>query len=152
MTRRLHILVTRAFLVSGCAGLISCSSFEQTRNRGSLMEFETATIPRDYHGLWATSTRSCRAAIGNKAQLNIMSNSIGTARVLGAWGYSDYADVIVELALPGAASQRIEPAYPGAVVPRGDTLFMQLSLNGQKIRVSQSGDRDDRIYHRCAAE
>jgi hypothetical protein len=116
------------------------------------MEFETATIPRDYHGLWATSTRSCRAAIGNKAQLNIMSNSIGTARVLGAWGYSDYADVIVELALPGAASQRIEPAYPGAVVPRGDTLFMQLSLNGQKIRVSQSGDRDDRIYHRCAAE
>lgn len=140
MTRRLHIFATRAVLISGCAGLMSCSSFEQTRDRGSVMEFEPAAIPRDYHGLWAISRRSCHAANTNKAQLNIMPHAIGIARVQGVWGYSDYADIIVEMASVGAVTQR------------GDTLFMQLSLNGQKMRVSQSGDHDERIYYRCATK
>ena len=140
MTPRLHILATHAFLISGCVGLMSCSSFEQTRGRGSLMEFDTATIPRGYHGLWATSMRSCHGANRNKAQLNIMPHSIGIAGVQSVWGYSDYADVVVEMDSVGAVAQR------------GDTLFMQLSLNGQKMRVSQSGDRDERVYHRCATK
>lgn len=137
MTQGFCILVLRTFLISGCAGLMSCSSFEQTRDRGSLMEFETATIPRDYHGLWAASGRSCSAANKSKARLNITPNAIGSIRVQRVWGYSDYTDIIVKMASPGAAAQR------------GNTFFMQLSLDGRKIRFSQSGDRDERVYHRC---
>ena len=69
-----------------------------------------------------------------------MPHSIGIARVQGVWGYSDYSDVVVEM------------ESVGAVVQRGDTLFLQLSLNGKKMRVSQSGDHDERVYHRCATK
>lgn len=140
MRRALGMPIMGAVLLSGCAGLTSSSSFEQTTDRGSLMESETATSPRDYHGRWATSTRSCGVPQKGKAQLNIMPESIGIARVRRVWFYSDYADIIAEMASLDAVKQR------------GDTFFMQLSLDGQKMRFSRSGDRHQRIYHRCHAK
>lgn len=67
-----------------------------------------------------------------------MPNSIGVARVQRVRGYSDFADITVETASSGAS------------IERGDTLFMQLSLNGQNMRFSQSSDDDERVYYRCS--
>lgn len=135
-----HPLAGRLMLIPVCIGLLSCSSFEQTSDRGSLMQFETVAIPRDFIGLWALSRRSCDVNKSTSAQLKITSNLIDDARVENVWGYSDYADIVVETGSPRTEAKR------------GDTIFLQLSINGQKLRFSKSGDRRTWIFHRCVSK
>jgi hypothetical protein len=119
--------------------LLSCSSveFEQTTERGSLMEYEEARIPESYRGRWASPKDACFVTRDYGMQIEIGESSIGEMPVRRLWFYSDYPDIVVELDPPeGEADPPI-------------TMFLQLSLDEQKIRVRQSGDRQERTFLRC---
>ena len=119
--------------------LLSCSTveFEQTTERGSLVEFEEATIPERYRGRWASPKDACFVTRAYRMQMEIGERSIGDVALRRLWSYSDYPDIVVELDSPGEGSDtRIN-------------MFLQLSLNEQKMRVRQSGSRQERVFYRC---
>ena len=120
-----------AFAVLANFALLSCSSieFEQTTERGSLMEYEEARIPESYRGLWASPKDACIVTRDYGMQIEIGERSFGDVAVRRLWFYSDYPVIVVKLDSPeGEADAPV-------------TMFLQLSLDEQKIRVRQSGDR-----------
>ncbi len=128
-----------AFAVLASFALLSCSSieFEQTTERGSLMEYEEARIPESYRGLWASPKDACFVTRDYGMQIEIGERSFGDVAVRRLWFYSDYPDIVVELDSPeGEADAPV-------------TMFLQLSLDEQKIRVRQSGDRQESTFLRC---
>jgi hypothetical protein len=131
--------IKATFALLASFALLSCSSveFEQTTERGSLMEYEEARIPESYRGLWASPKDACFVTRDYGMQMEIGERSFGDVAVRRIWFYSDYPDIVVELDTPeGEADPPV-------------TMFLQLSFDEQKIRVRQSGDRQERIFHRC---
>ena len=129
---------TKVALLASLA-VLSCSTveFEQTTERGSLVEFEEATIPERYRGRWAFPKDTCFVTRAYRMQMEIGERSIGDVALRRLWSYSDYPDIVVELDSPNEGSDtRIN-------------MFLQLSLNEQKMRVRQSGSRQERVFHRC---
>ena len=129
---------TKVALLASLA-VLSCSTveFEQTTERGSLVEFEEATIPERYRGRWASSKDACFVTRAYRMQMEIGERSIGDVALRRLWSSSDYPDIVVELDSPNEGSDtRIN-------------MFLQLSLNEQKMRVRQSGSRQERVFHRC---
>jgi hypothetical protein len=124
-------------VLGGALCLAACSSFEQTSVRGSLIDSDTPAIPQRYLGLWASPKDACFATRDYGSQIYIDQGSIGQATVRRVRSYSDYPDVVVELNLDEGHSDA------------HTTMFIQPSLDDKKIRVSQTGDREERIYHRC---
>lgn len=119
--------------------LLSCSSveFEQTTERGSMMEYDGTKIPVLYRGLWASLKDACFVTRDYGMQMQIGESAIGEMPVRRLWFYSDYPDIVVELDSPeGEADAPV-------------TIFLQLSLDEQKLRVRQSGDRQERTFLRC---
>lgn len=131
--------IKATFALLASFALLSCSStgFEQTTERGSLMESEEARIPESYRGLWASPKDACFVTRDYGMQIEIGERAFGDVAVRRIWFYSDYPDVMVELDSPEGDS--------GARM----SMFLQLSLDEQKIRVRQSGERQERILHRC---
>ena len=131
--------IKATFALLASFALLSCSStgFEQTTERGSLMESEEARIPESYRGLWASPKDACFVTRDYGMQMEIGERSFGNVAVRRIWFYSDYPDIMVELDSPeGEADAPV-------------TMFLQLSLDEQKIRVRQSGDREARTFLRC---
>jgi len=119
--------------------LLSCSSveFEQTTERGSMMEYDEAKIPESYRGLWASPKDACFVTRDYGMQIDIGQNAIGEMPVRRLWFYSDYPDIVVEL--DSSESEADAPV----------TMFLQLSIDEQKLRMRQSGDRQERTFVRC---
>jgi len=119
--------------------LLSCSSveFEQTTERGSLMEYDEARIPDSYRGMWASPKDACFVTRNYGRQIEIGERSIGEMPVRRLWFYSDYPDIVVELDAPESESDALV------------TVFLQLSLDEQKLRMRQSGERETRVFHLC---
>lgn len=137
-TKRAHATVG---LLASLA-LLSCSSagFEQTTERGSLMEYEEIKMPERYHGLWASPKDACFVTRDYGMQMEIGEQSIGEMPVRRLWFYSDYPDIVVEL----DQRDREQDARIN--------IFLVLSLDEQKIRVRYSGERHGRIFHRCKVQ
>lgn len=131
--------IEATFALFASFALLSCSSagFEQTTERGSLMEYEEIKMPERYRGLWASPKDACFVTRDYGMQMEIGEQSIGEMPVRRLWFYSDYPDIVVEL----------DPPEGEADAPV--TMFLQLSLDEQKVRARQSGDRPDHIFHRC---
>lgn len=131
--------IKATFALFASFALLSCSSsgFEQTTERGSLMEYEEARIPESYRGRWASPKDACFVTRDYGMQIEIGERTIGEMPVRRLWFYSDYPDIVVELDSPeGEADAPV-------------TMFLQLSLDEQKIRVRQSGDRQASTFLRC---
>jgi hypothetical protein len=119
--------------------LLSCSSveFEQTAERGSLMEYDEAKIPALYRGLWASPKDACFVTRDYGMQMQIGESAIGEMPVRRLWFYSDYPDIVVELDSPeGEADAPVR-------------MFLQPSINEQKLRMRQSGEQQERTFFRC---
>ncbi len=127
------------FALLASFALLSCSStgFEQTTERGSLMEYEEARIPESYRGRWASPKDACFVTRDYGMQIEIGERAVGEIPVRRLWFYSDFPDIVVELHSPEGEAD----------VPV--TMFLQLSLDEQKIRVRQSGGRQERTFLRC---
>ena len=131
--------IKATFALLASFALLSCSSveFEQTTERGSLMEYEETRIPERYHGRWASPKDACFVTRDYGMQMEIGERSIGEMPLRRLWFYSDYPDIVVELdSLTEGSDVRIN-------------IFLQLSLNEQNIRARHSGDHQARDFHRC---
>lgn len=133
------ITALRIGLLFGSSLLLSCSTveFEQTAERGSLVEYDEPRIPKSYRGLWASPKDACFVTRDYGVQMYVDEGTIGEMAVQRVWGYTDYLDIVVQLDDPDGEPRAFT------------TMFMQLSLDEQKMRASQTGDREERIYHRC---
>ena len=131
--------IKATFALLASFALLSCSSveFEQTTERGSLMEYEETRIPERYHCRWASPKDACFVTRDYGMQMEIGERSIGEMPLRRLWFYSDYPDIVVELdSLTEGSDVRIN-------------IFLQLSLNEQNIRARHSGDHQARDFHRC---
>jgi len=128
-----------AIAVLASLTLLSCSSveFEQTTERGSMMEFYGTKIPAVYRGLWASPKDACFVTRDYGMQMQISESAIGEMPVRRLWFYSDYPDIVVELDSPEG----------GADAPA--RMFLQPSINEQKLRMRQSGEQQERTFFRC---
>ncbi len=132
MSRRVGIC-----LLLGSVAVASCASFEQTKARGSLIDYEMPVVPEPYQGVWASPKDACFVTRDYGVQMRIDEQMVGNEVVAGVRGYSDYPDVVLDL-----VSQEGDSGLQ-------ESLWLQLSLNGNKLRARRDGENAPTLFHRC---
>lgn len=132
MPRRLRIC-----LLLGSLAVASCASFEQTKDRGSLIDFEMWIVPEAYRGLWASPKEACFVTRDYGVQMRIDERMVGNTAVTRVRGYSDSPDVVLDL-----ESQEGDSGFR-------ENLWLQLSLDGKKLHARRDGENMPTLFHRC---
>ena len=114
--------------------LTGCARFEPASAKGSLMIYDRPEVPERYRGLWGDRLANCGAAGDRGMQVQIFDRMVGEAQVTQVEGYSDHPAIVVSTDHPD---------------PGQDRLFLDLSTDEQRLKLSFGYDTPETVLRRC---
>lgn len=129
---RISILLLLGISAAGCT--VVNGAGDPVR-RGAMVQAEFDRIPQQYVGNWADKPENCGVSADRGRQAVIGPESIGEARVIRLFTYSDHPSLVVEL-----------DAGEGEPV----TLSLNLSREGAYLSIGREQSRAE-VLVRCTA-
>lgn len=121
-------------LAAVCVLATGCTSYADPKWRGSLVDLDLPVVPETFRGHWATPRDACRKMGDYGVRMLVWPNAVGEAHVSRVQGYSDDATaVLLDLSADGEPSR----------------LFLELSVNGRKLRARRPYDAKPTVFDRC---